>query len=59
MRNSQQIGSSTLEDRTITCTECGNDFVWTAKDQDFYRRKGFQQPKRCQDCRKKKQQATA
>lgn len=58
MARTQQI-AGTFQDRSLTCVDCGNDFVWTAKDQDFFQRKGFQQPKRCKDCRTKKQQASA
>ena len=38
---------STLYDQHLTCADCGHDFVWSAREQDFYREKGFQQPKRC------------
>ncbi len=37
-------------DQHLTCADCGHDFVWSAREQDFYREKGFQQPKRCKDC---------
>jgi DNA replicative helicase MCM subunit Mcm2 (Cdc46/Mcm family) len=41
-------------DQHLTCADCGHDFVWTAKDQEFFREKGYQQPKRCKDCRQAK-----
>ena len=58
MVRTQQI-ADTFQDRTLTCSECQQDFVWTAGEQDFFRQKGFQQPKRCKNCRTKKQQASA
>lgn len=29
------------EDKTLTCCECGNEFVFTASEQEFYEEKGF------------------
>ena len=26
------------EDKTLTCCECGNEFVFTASEQEFYER---------------------
>jgi CxxC-x17-CxxC domain-containing protein len=43
-----------LQDKTITCRECGNDFVWTAGEQEFYAAKGLlHEPQRCPDCRRR------
>lgn len=53
MRNSQQI-AGTFQDKTLQCSECHKDFTWTAGEQDFFQRRGFQQPKRCTNCRKTK-----
>ncbi len=39
------------EDRTLTCVECGQDFTFSADDQEFHARKGYQEPKRCPGCR--------
>ncbi len=42
----------TGEDRHITCVDCGEDFVFTAGEQDFYRQKGLTNaPTRCKRCR--------
>lgn len=41
------------EDQTLTCKDCGNQFVFTAGEQDFYAQKGFSAPTRCKDCREK------
>ena len=43
------------QDKTIKCVDCGKEFVFTARDQEFYHEKGFtNEPKRCKDCREKK-----
>ena len=40
------------QDITLTCKDCGNEFVFTAGEQEFYAEKGFQnQPQRCKACR--------
>jgi CxxC-x17-CxxC domain-containing protein len=38
-------------DRTLTCAQCGNDFTFTADDQQFHAGRGYQDPKRCPTCR--------
>jgi ssDNA-binding Zn-finger/Zn-ribbon topoisomerase 1 len=46
-----------MEDRTLKCKDCGNDFVFTAGEQEFYKEKGFEnEPQRCPDCRKANKQ---
>ena len=32
------------EDKTLVCKECGNEFVFTAGEQEFYAEKGFENP---------------
>lgn len=40
------------EDKTLICKDCGNEFIFTAGEQEFYAEKGFQnEPLRCKDCR--------
>ena len=47
------------EDKTLKCKECGNDFVFTAGEQEFYAEKGFQnEPQRCKACRAKRKNVT-
>ena len=42
-----------FEDKTLQCSDCGQDFTFTAGEQEFYASRGFQnEPKRCPDCRK-------
>lgn len=41
-----------FEDKTLTCKECGAQFVFTASEQEFYQEKGFvNEPQRCKACR--------
>ena len=30
------------EDKTLVCKECGNEFVFSAGEQEFYAERGFQ-----------------
>ena len=40
------------EDKTLTCRDCGEEFVFTAGEQEFYAEKGFvNEPQRCKTCR--------
>ena len=40
------------QDKEIVCKDCGNTFVFTAGEQEFYAEKGFQnEPKSCKECR--------
>lgn len=44
-----------FEDKTLTCKECGEEFVFTAGEQEFYAEKGFEnEPQRCKNCRDKR-----
>jgi CxxC-x17-CxxC domain-containing protein len=38
-------------DKTLTCVDCGTQFIFTADDQEFYSQRGFTEPKRCRNCR--------
>lgn len=39
-------------DKTLTCNDCQQSFVFTAGEQEFHASKGFtNQPGRCPDCR--------
>lgn len=42
-------------DKTLVCQDCGEEFVFTAGEQAFYKEKGLEhEPKRCKACRDKK-----
>lgn len=44
-----------MEDKTIVCKDCNNEFVFTAGEQEFYKEKGLDnEPKRCKECRNKR-----
>jgi CxxC-x17-CxxC domain-containing protein len=37
--------------KNLTCADCGQEFVFTASEQDFYAQRGFTEPRRCASCR--------
>src|SRR5215831_12647132 len=44
-------------DKTLTCRDCGMDFVFTSGEQEFYAQKGFtNEPTRCASCRQARKQ---
>lgn len=52
-------GKIMFEDKTLVCKECGNEFVFTAGEQEFYAEHGFQnEPQRCKSCRDARKNAT-
>ena len=41
-----------LEDKTLVCRECGQEFTFTTGEQEFYSSRGLvNEPKRCPECR--------
>lgn len=45
------------EDRTLTCRDCGAEFVFSASEQEFFAEKGFtNDPGRCPECRAARKQ---
>lgn len=38
-------------DKTMTCVDCGLDFMFSASEQEFYAERGFSEPRRCRSCR--------
>jgi CxxC-x17-CxxC domain-containing protein len=38
-------------DKNLTCADCGQEYVFTASEQDFYAQRGFTEPRRCPSCR--------
>lgn len=46
-----------MADKTLTCKDCGAEFVFTESEQAFYKEKGFDnEPQRCPACRKARKQ---
>ena len=41
-----------FEDKTLSCSDCGNGFTFTSGEQEFHQSKGFtNEPRRCPECR--------
>ncbi len=41
-----------FQDKIIVCKDCGTEFTFTAREQEFYAEKGFEnEPQRCKPCR--------
>ena len=41
-----------MQDKTLTCRDCNQEFVFTATEQEFFAEKGFtNEPGRCPECR--------
>jgi CxxC-x17-CxxC domain-containing protein len=48
------------EDKTLVCKDCGQEFTFTAGEQEFYAEKGFtNEPQRCKACRAARKGAAA
>ncbi len=44
--------SIAFSDKVLTCRDCGEQFTWTAGEQEFYQTKGLTNPPaRCPSCR--------
>jgi CxxC-x17-CxxC domain-containing protein len=53
--NHKAVVSEPLEDKSIKCIDCSQEFTWTAGEQTFFRDKQLQNPpKRCKECKKAK-----
>ncbi|CVK20445.1 MULTISPECIES: zinc-ribbon domain containing protein [Sporomusa] len=45
------------QDKTLSCRDCGAEFVFSASEQDFFAEKGFtNEPGRCPECRAARKQ---
>jgi hypothetical protein len=46
-----------MADKTLSCKDCGKDFLFTEGEQAFYQEKGFEnEPQRCPECRAARKQ---
>lgn len=44
-------------DKLLNCRDCGQEFVFTVGEQQFYQSKGLQhEPRRCPECRNARRQ---
>lgn len=46
-----------MADKTLSCRDCGTQFVFTEGEQEFYSQRGYTEPVRCPDCRAAKKAA--
>ena len=47
-RQNEEIMAGDIQ---LTCSDCGQDFTFTAADQAFFQERGYSTPKRCKPCR--------
>jgi CxxC-x17-CxxC domain-containing protein len=53
-----QENTLAFADKQITCRDCGNNFVFTGGEQEFYASKGLMnEPSRCPTCRSARRQS--
>ena len=38
-------------DKTLTCADCRQDFIFSGSEQQFYAERQFSEPRRCPTCR--------
>lgn len=38
-------------DKEIKCKDCGQNFIFTVGEQEFFQTRGFSEPIRCKPCR--------
>ena len=43
-----------MQNKIITCVQCDKDFVFSADERRRFEERGFDEPTRCPECRKKK-----
>jgi len=41
----------TYTDKILRCADCGQDFAFSASEQEFYASRDFTEPRRCPTCR--------
>ena len=44
-----------MMDKYITCVQCGTEFMFSEAEQERVRARGYAVPKRCSECRDRKQ----
>jgi len=54
------LATEGLEDKSILCIDCDNNFTWSVGEQVFFRDKQLQNPpKRCKECKQAKNERLA
>jgi CxxC-x17-CxxC domain-containing protein len=46
-------------DLLLQCSDCGQEFVFTAGEQQFFQERGYSSPRRCKPCRQAKQSGSS
>jgi len=46
-----------MSDKKITCLKCGEEFVFTAGEQEWYAERNLTEPKYCSTCRAERKKA--
>jgi len=41
-----------FEDKELICQDCGQAFIFSASEQEFFSQKNFSEPRRCRNCRR-------
>jgi hypothetical protein len=47
-----------MKDKLLECVQCDNSFIFTVAEQQRFADQGFDEPRRCPDCRRKKAKAS-
>lgn len=45
------------EDLVVDCTDCGEEFILSAEEKEWFDSKDFHYPKRCKECRDARKEA--
>lgn len=45
-----------MNDIIIVCSKCSCEFVFSVKEQEFFKKKGFTQPKKCKSCKREEKE---
>jgi len=52
------ISLMAFQDKTLKCKDCGQEFIFSAGEQEFYAEKGFEnEPARCRSCRESRRRS--
>jgi CxxC-x17-CxxC domain-containing protein len=43
-----------FEEKTLVCEDCGEEWTFSADEQQFFDDRGYQTPKRCKPCRQRR-----
>jgi len=45
-----------MENIKLKCKDCKKEFNFSVRDQEYYKQRGFEDPKRCYSCREDNKQ---